>query len=239
MTLGAAGVITALVMLANSGVLRDDAGGRQRRQAARRGTAGDIRLLLSAPILMSLLFFVMLSLSQGGYMSFSVSALEALYRIPLVEATVPLTIYLFLSAAGVLAGGWVADRTRHHARVVGACFVIVALATALVPQFVPPLAVTAVLFGVAGFFSGLVAPARDMMVRAVTPPGATGKVFGFVTTGFNIGGIIAPLLFGLVLDFADPRLVFWLIALLSALTLIVVFGTGRSRGTAEPASAPH
>ena len=29
-----------------------------------------------------------------------------------------------------------------------------------------------------------------MIVRAVTPPGAYGRVFGFVSTGFNIGGIV-------------------------------------------------
>ena len=66
-----------------------------------------------------------------------------------------------------------------------------------------------------------------MMVRAITPPGASGKVFGFVTTGFNIGGLITPLIFGMVMDHSEPRLVFWLVALLSLLTLVTVFGTGR------------
>jgi MFS family permease len=45
-------------------------------------------------------------------------------------------------------------------------------------------------------------------VREVTPPGSFGKVFGFVTTGFNIGGIIAPLIFGAIMDQDLPRLVF-------------------------------
>jgi MFS family permease len=67
----------------------------------------------------------------------------------------------------------------------------------------------------------------------VTPPGASGKVFGFVTTGFNIGGIGAPLLFGIVLDYGDPSFVFWTIAILSLLTLGVVYGTTRL-GQATP-----
>jgi hypothetical protein len=33
-------------------------------------------------------------------------------------------------------------------------------------------------------------PSRDMIVRAVTPPGAYGRVFGFVSSGFNIGVLI-------------------------------------------------
>ena len=75
-----------------------------------------------------------------------------------------------------------------------------------------------------------------MMVRAVTPPGASGKVFGFVTTGFNVGGIAAPLLFGAVLDYGDPGLVFWTVAALSLLTLLVVYATARAGH--QPNAAP-
>ena len=53
--------------------------------------------------------------------------------------------------------------------------------------------VVVILMSIAGFFSGLTMPSRDMIVRAVTPPGAYGRVFGFVSTGFNIGGIVSPL----------------------------------------------
>ena len=37
--------------------------------------------------------------------------------------------------------------------------------------------------GMAGFLSGMIAPSRDMLVRAAAPPGAVGRVFGIVTTG--------------------------------------------------------
>jgi MFS family permease len=170
-------------------------------------------------------------------MSFSVAAIESLYRVPLAQASLPLTVYLAASAVGVLAGGWVADRTQRHHHVVGGSFLLVALFSALIPQLLPPLAVTAGLFALAGFFSGVVAPSRDMMVRAVTPPGASGKVFGFVTTGFNVGGIAAPLLFGAVLDYGDPGLVFWTVAALSLLTLLVVYATARAGRQPEPAPA--
>jgi MFS family permease len=54
-----------------------------------------------------------------------------------------------------------------------------------------------------------------------------GKVFGFVSTGFNIGGVIGPILFGYLLDHADPRLVFWTVAAVSVLTIFTVLETGR------------
>jgi MFS family permease len=223
---GGAGLLVALLMLANSEVLLDDSARRLAR-ARQRGRSADLRLLLSLPILTSLAFFAMLALSHGGLTSFGVSALESLYEVPLVEANAPLSVYLFASAFGVLAGGWAADRTRRHDWLVGACMVLVAVMVAPVAAFTPSLVLVSVLLGLAGFFSGAVAPSRDMMVRAITPPGASGKVFGFVTTGFNIGGMITPLIFGMVMDHSEPRLVFWLVAILSLVTLITVFGTGR------------
>jgi MFS transporter, FSR family, fosmidomycin resistance protein len=233
---GLGGLIVAALMLANSGALRAD------RDAGRRRAVGEAaapgwRLLLSAPILMALLFFMMLAISQGGYMSFSVAAIEDLYRIDLTAASVPLTSYLVASAFGVLVGGWIADRTRRHHQVVGVCFLLVALFAAAVPLLLPPLAVVSLLFALAGLFAGVVAPSRDMMVRAVTPAGSSGKVFGFVTTGFNIGGIAGPLLFGLVLDFGAPEHLFWAIAALSLLTLLVVWATARSTAAGAPAVA--
>jgi MFS family permease len=222
-----AGIVVALLMLANSDVLLDDAAARQARAAQRRRRGADLRLLLSLPILTSLAFFAMLALTHGGLSTFGVSALESLYGVPLVEANVPISIYLFASAFGVLAGGWAADRTRRHDLLVAACMILGAVTVAPIAALTPSLVLVSVLLGAAGFFSGAVAPSRDMMVRAITPPGASGKVFGFVTTGFNIGGLITPLIFGMVMDHSEPRLVFWLVAILSLLTLITVFGTGR------------
>lgn len=230
---GLAGLLVAAAMLASGDALRADRAARAGR--VRGGAAGGLRLLLSAPILIALLFFIMLAMSQGGYMSFSVAAIGELYEVDLAAANVPLTTYLVVSALGVLVGGWIADRTRRHHEVVAVCFALVALFAAAVPVLVPPLAMVTVLFALAGLFSGVVAPSRDMMVRSVTPPGASGKVFGFVTTGFNIGGIAGPLLFGLVLDLGDPQLLFWTVAALSLLTLAVIYAGAR---TAAPGPTP-
>jgi nitrate/nitrite transporter NarK len=41
-------------------------------------------------------------------------------------------------------------------------------------------------------------------------------------TGLNVGAAITPLLFGLILDLGEPRLVFWLLAAFFALAVIVV-----------------
>ncbi|HQZ14009.1 MAG TPA: MFS transporter, partial [Devosia sp.] len=75
-----------------------------------------------------------------------------------------------------------------------------------------------------GLAYGIIMPSRDMMVRAVTPPGSFGKVFGFVSTGFNLGGMVAPLLYGFLMDHGEPRAIFMIVtgfiflALVTALT---------------------
>jgi MFS family permease len=85
-------------------------------------------------------------------------------------------------------------------------------------------------FGAAGFLSGIIAPSRDMMVRAVTPEGAYGKVFGFVSTGFSIGAVAGPLLFGWLMDRGQPRLMFLLIVAFTFLALPLVGRYRRAGG---------
>ena len=82
---------------------------------------------------------------------------------------------------------------------------------------------------VAGFASGVIMPSRDMIVRAVTPAGSFGKVFGFVTTGFNIGGIVSPLIFGAIMDHGSPRLVFLGVAACSLAAVVTVASRPRRR----------
>jgi len=132
----------------------------------------------------------------------------------------------------VLAGGWVADRTERHAAFAAACFVVAAVSLGALALPGVPVAAVAALLAVAGFVTGAVAPSRDMLVRAMAPPGDVGKVFGFVSTGFNIGGMVAPPLFGYVLDRGDPRLLFVIAAAVSLATVVTVLDTGR---LAEPA----
>jgi MFS family permease len=76
-------------------------------------------------------------------------------------------------------------------------------------------------------------PSRDMLVRSVTPPGAMGKVFGFVSSGFSIGGIVSPLLFGFLLDSGHPSTVFYVVAAFMVISLVTVFTAVGSRSSAS------
>lgn len=187
------------------------------------------RLLLSKPILMSVLFFMLLSISSFGVQNYSVVALGALYGTAPVTANTALSVYLVLSAAGVLAGGWIAGRTTRHGIVAAFGLAATAFALTLLGIVDPHTLLLILVMSFAGFCFGAIMPSRDMLVRAITPPGAFGKVFGFVTNGFSLGGIISPLIFGPLMDHGEPRAVFLLIGACSLLAIATVMTTPRQR----------
>jgi MFS family permease len=187
------------------------------------------RLLLSPPILGNLVFFMLLSLASAGLQNYSVVALNALYDTPVKTATTALSAFMLAGAAGVLAGGFVASRTSRHSYVAVAGLSASALTALVIGLYdLSPVALIVVM-SIGGFFGGLIMPSRDLIVREVTPPGSFGKVFGFVTTGFNISGIIAPLIFGAIMDHGAPRGVFYFVAVGSIVSLLTVISLPKLR----------
>jgi MFS family permease len=179
-------------------------------------------LLLSGPILLNLLFFVMITFSTTGVQNYAVVALNEAYGTPIGVANTALTANLMLSAFGVLVGGLLAARVTRHEWVAALSFLGIALTGLVIGLVDLAFVALMVVMSLNGFVNGLMQPSRDMIVRAVTPEGQFGKVFGFVTTGFNIGGVIAPLMFGYVMDAGHPRAVFYLVCVLSLLAILIL-----------------
>jgi MFS transporter, FSR family, fosmidomycin resistance protein len=184
--------------------------------------------VLTPTIIFLTAFFALLSLSGSGISNFSVVALRGAYDTPLATASVALTVYLAMQALGVLAGGYIADKTKHHAEVasigygINACIVL-AIATVSLPAALLFLAM-----GSAGLLGGLIMPSRDMLVRAAAPPGAMGRTFGVITSGFSIGGMVGPLLFGFIMDHHAPRWVFGAsVIVMIIVSVIAVIGDRR------------
>jgi MFS family permease len=219
---GAVGPFVALVLLI---VGIPDA------SAADRNTpAADVprQSVVTPALIMLTIFFTLLSLSSAGIGNFGVVALMSGYGATFSAANLDLTAYLGASAVGVLAGGFLADHTRRHGQVAAACFavnaaVVLSIAVVNLPQLVLTAAMT-----LAGFLGGVIAPSRDMMVRNAAPPGAAGRAFGIVSTGFNIGGIISPLLFGWIMDQNAPHWVFGASVVFMVVTVVLVLATERS-----------
>jgi MFS family permease len=187
----------------------------------KQAAAGAPRRVLNGAVLALTGFFVLLALSAGGIQGFAVAAWVTGPGLSLALANTALTAYLAASAAGVLCGGWLADATRRHGMVAAAGFGLAGCVMLAVALGQPGGATLVAAMGAAGFLSGLVMPSRDMLVRAAAPPGQAGAVFGVVSTGFNIGGMVGPPLFGLMVDAGRPGLVFFSAAGFMALTALV------------------
>jgi MFS family permease len=69
------------------------------------------------------------------------------------------------------------------------------------------------------------------MVKQVTPKGATGRVYGLVYSGFDVGFALAPLAFGVLMDKAWYSEIFFVVALvlLSAMGVALAVGQRISR----------
>jgi MFS family permease len=215
------GIAVAAVLIA----FRDNTPVQPKSAAARAGS-GDApagwRLLMSAPILLNLVFFALLAMISAGLYNYSVVALGALYGTPVTIANAALTGNLLWSAIGVLLGGLLVGRTTRYGFVATIGLAAMGLFTAMVAEIDFSTVALIGVMSLIGLFSGVIMPSRDMIVRAITPPGSFGKVFGFVTTGFNIGGIVAPLMFGAIMDHGSPRLVFLTVAALSLVAILTV-----------------
>ena len=222
-TVGAAGLAVVSVLATQ---LR--AAGGPATERARSATGREVRLLLTAPILSAFAYFALIATALIGLQTFGVTTLMRIYDTPLALATGALTAFLVGGASGILAGGLLADRTQRHdvvavaGLVTAAGFMLLLATGAVAPALLP------VILAVTGFCHGATGPSRDMLVRSATPPGASGKVFGFVYSGLDLGSCLTPLAFGWLLDHGDPRLLLVAVGVLMLGTIATVVQVRRT-----------
>jgi FSR family fosmidomycin resistance protein-like MFS transporter len=226
---GLVGIVLVIGLVIGRDALQD--GHRERRAAAAAGNADDaprgVSVLLQPKIAVFFLYFLAMA---GGLIG-----LQGFTGMELTFASIAITCFLVGVPTGVAFGGIVADRRPgSHDMVAFGAMTFAALALAPVSLFLPGTAALFALMAVAGFAFGFGMPSRDMVIRAATPRGAMGRVFGFVYSGLDAGCAIAPPIFGLFIDLGLGRWVF----LLAAGFLLVsglLIGLSRARRDAAPA----
>ncbi len=232
---GLCGLVVAVIMHVHGQEL--DASERQAdRGAPETGAApsatpakpAGLSLLFSAPMLLFFLYMVMAAIATGGLNGFTVSALVNLHGAELTTANAALTAMLIASAIGVLLGGLLADRTRRHDLVLVVGFCLAAAILVLIGLVPLPLVAIVAAMALVGLAQGSIRPSRDMMVRNVAPAGAVGTVFGWVTTGMFVGGALAPVFFGWLVDRGLVAWVFVFAALAMLLALAAALAANRT-----------
>ena len=226
--MGVAGLAALALVISQRGVLtshRTEAGGHHTLR-------GSVALFRQPSILLCFAFFAVLTVATVAMQTFLPSALNAAFGVPIAIATSAVTTYLLGGTAGIVAGGFLAARFARHDLVAATGLATAAAIVGAIAFTGPPAGVLLPLLALAGFAVGATGPSRDLIVRRATPAGASGRVYGFVYSGLDLGATVGPVVIGAMLDAGLARGVFLLVAAL----LAVAIGTAMEarRATAVP-----
>ncbi len=215
---GILGIAAAILILAQGETL---AGENSSRTPATPDAKTPKSVLFSAPVLLYFLFLATYGLATGGISSQGVVVMVKMSLADEVTAAQVLSAYQFAVAGGILIGGIIAEKFGRHGLTAAICLLTTA-ALMLTPASLAPTGLMLfAIFIAAGFGFGAVLPARDLMVRAITPAGGSGRVFGFVFVGLSVGSGLAGVVFGALVDAGLDLWVFPAVASLLALSVLI------------------
>ncbi len=146
------------------------------------------------------LFFFWSTCSLAAVQSFLGPAMGRLYEQPLGWLAMMVTGYMLASAGGMVVGGFVVKSSPQLERNIAWALSAAALMLLLAGSGWLPAVASGVLVALAGAGVGLAGPSRDMLIRQAAPPGATGRVYGAVYSGLDVGFAVAAPVFGWLLD---------------------------------------
>jgi FSR family fosmidomycin resistance protein-like MFS transporter len=233
-----AAVLEALILLIlwlNKSQLIDDVKERHAQSHANEQVANPGSVPASAFAFLKLpavwlcwIFFFFSMASTSSLQSFAPSALFQVYQIPLDVGSYFITLLALGSAGGVLFGGYLAAKLQAPERIVSSCLSVTVLmclllATGLVSAQIIPL-----IFFALGFGYGVVAPSRDLLVKQATPKGVSGRVYGIVYSGIDLGAAVGPFIFGFFMDAGLPKALFIGIAIFQLMIIPTVFRVSSS-----------
>ena len=147
-------------------------------------------------------FFLVSTMTLAVVQSYAPSILTAVHGVSVATATLTLSAYMVMGAVGMVVGGFVASRSQGLSsdRVVIISLITASLTLMVCASGVLGTTGTLVALAVTGFAMGVGGPSRDMMIKRATPVSATGRVYGTVYSGLDVGFAISPLIFGWMMD---------------------------------------
>lgn len=173
-------------------------------------------------------FFLLSTVTLAVVQNFSVPILKALHGVSLEIASMTLTAYMLCGAVGMLAGGFVAARwPRLSDRVVAVCMTCAALLMAICASGFFGQSGTLWVLAATGFAIGVGGPSRDLMIKKATPKGATGRVYGLVYSGLDVGFALSPIFFGALMDHGHYQATLLGAALVLLLSVVAALGVGK------------
>ncbi len=193
---------------------------------------GQFDFLQIPAVWMCFAFFFFSAMALSVVQTFAPAAAGQLHAVPSAWVALCLSIYMLATAGGMLLGGFLAADPSRCERIIGVGFGIAASVAVLLALGNFPGHWVPVLFAVMGFFAGIAGPSRDLLVKRSTPAQATGRVYGVVYSGLDIGQAFAPLVFGRLMDQGQFQEVWLGLALVQGVLIASAFNVRRVRRTA-------
>jgi len=197
-------------------------------QSQTSASAHIMKVIVSLPVLMAFVFFTLLSLALSTVQSFMPTMLTQVQGVTLAYASTFTTVYFAINACGSMIGGWIIDRFHRLDAIITIGMSLSAALMLVIGYVVMPAPLLMSMGALVGLIVGMTMPSRDMLVRQAAPAGSTGKVFGFVYSGLDLGALLVPVFVGPMLDHNMPQLPFAFIALTLALTIVSAVVVRRS-----------
>ena len=181
-------------------------------------------------------FFFWSTCALSAIQSFASPALQSMYGLPLNVTAMVVTGYMLCGAAGMLVGGFLVGRVQRLEKIISVCLLGSAALLVVVASGLLPGMVALVVASVAGLGTGLAGPSRDMLIKRAAPPGATGRVYGTVYSGLDLGFCLAAPVFGAMLDHGMTAGIFYGSALTLGLSVVsaALVGVGVAARAARP-----
>ena len=196
----------------------DDGGGARRPVPAPDAVVEHPMAFLKLPsVWLCFSFFFWSTAALSAIQSFAGPALGQMHGLPLTATAFVVTGYMLCGAMGMVVGGFLVPRAQRLERVIGLAMMGSALLLLAVSTGWLPGTLAMVVTAAAGFGTGLAGPSRDMLIKRAAPPGATGRVYGTVYSGLDVGFATAAPAFGWLLDHGQPSAIF----VGAALTLVL------------------
>ncbi|QCB45235.1 MFS transporter [Hydrogenophaga sp. PAMC20947] len=192
---------------------------------------GDLDFLRIPAVWMCFAFFFFYAMVLSVIQAFAPEAARHLHDFPLTLVALCLSVYMVSAAGGMVLGGFLASDPSRCERIVGVGFGMAACIAAIIGFTSVPGAWIPVLFGLMGFASGIAGPSRDLLVKKSTPENATGRVYGVVYAGLDIGQAVAPLIFGRLMDQGNYHGIWVGLVILQGILIASAFRVRRARRT--------
>lgn len=203
---------------------------------AQAAAAGSSFAFLALPaVWLCFAFFFFTTVGMSAVQSFASPAMQVLYGLPVAQTALVVTGFMLCSAVGTVGGGFLVARVQRLERTITVFLLLAGALLVTVGTGWLSGQLALVVASAAGFGYGLAGPSRDMLIKQAAPAGATGRVYGTVYSGLDLGFSVAAPVFGGLMDRGQPGMVFFGAGLALVLSVLAAgaVGTGIHKKRAQ------